>query len=136
RPWRPWPPADPTTSLKVRISLASKPSSSLRPERSRQQSFNRGADGHVTAQDRRNCIRYRHIDVLRSRQFGQHRRGKLAFGQSIAWRLFAAAERDTEREVARLRARTGQDQIAQTRKSGQGFAARTAGASEPHQLGK
>ena len=41
-----------------------------------------------------------------------------------------------EREIARLRAGAGQDQVAQARKSRQGFAARAAGAAEPQQFGE
>ena len=49
-------------------------------------------------------------------------------------RRLAAAERDAEREIARLRAGAGQDQVAEAGKARQGFAARAAGAAEPHQF--
>src|SRR6266481_8047372 len=105
--------------------------SSLRLEWARQQAFDRRIDRHRSAQDRRDRVRYRHIDVPRSRQFDQHRCGEFAFGQFTARRLLAAPERDAEREIARLGTGAGQDQIAQARKSRHGFAARAAGTPQP-----
>src|SRR5258708_30223207 len=87
----------------------------LRLERPRQQAFDRGVDRYLPAQDRRHGIRYRHIDILRSRQFDQHRRGEFALRELAARRPFAAPERDAERKVARLRAGAAQDQVAEPR---------------------
>src|SRR5258705_7662751 len=89
--------------------------SSLRLEWARQQAFDRRIDRHRSAQDRRDRVRYRHIDMLRSRQFDQHRCGEFAFGQFTARRLPAAPERNATREIGRLKPSTGPDTQAQHR---------------------
>ena len=48
----------------------------------------------------------------------------------------AAAERDAEREVARLRAGAGQHQVAEARQARQRLGARAAGPAEPRQFGE
>src|SRR5882672_6834439 len=103
----------------------------FRLERPRQQAFDRRVDRYLAAQDRRDGIRYRHIDVSRGRQFDQSGRGELTLGELVARRGFTAAERDAECEIARLKTRATQDQIAKAGQSRQRFAARAAGAAEP-----
>ena len=73
---------------------------------------------------------------MRSRQLRQHGCGKLTFRELAGRRRLAAAKRDAERKVARLRTRAGQDQIAEARQTGQCFAARATGPSKPGELGK
>src|SRR5260370_813579 len=76
----------------------------------------------------------RHLDVRFERQFDQRRRRERTFGEAgrgarLRGRL-ALPERDAEREIARLRARAGEDEIAQTGETRQGLRPCPQGASE------
>src|SRR6266702_7568295 len=101
-----------------------RPPSFLGLERPRQEPFDRGVDRALAAQDGRDGFRYRHLDVLRSCELDQHRCSGLAFRKLAGRRLFAAAERKTERKIARLWARAGQDQIAKAGQAGERLTAR------------
>ena len=66
------------------------------------------------------------------------RRGEGAFGELRSGLrdpcVLAFAERDAEREIARLRTRTGQDKVAKTGQSGQGLRPRAERLAEAEQL--
>src|SRR5262245_34816125 len=88
-------------------------------ERPRQERLDRRVYGQCAIQQRRDGGRDRHVDGPLARHGKQHRSGEHPFGQSAVnvVRLPPAPEFNAETEIARLRARTGQQQIAQTGKS-------------------
>src|SRR6185503_6228039 len=91
----------------------------LRTERARQQAFDGVAHTHLTIENSRNRGGNRHLDALVARHLDQHRRGEGAFRQLGAGadliRRLTFAKGAPERKVARLRARTRQNQIAEAR---------------------
>ena len=74
----------------------------------------------------------RHLD-----QHGRREGALRELGPALRLRRrLAFAERDAEREVARLRARAGEDEVAQAGQAGQRLGLRPEGAAETHQLGE
>src|SRR6266540_1722304 len=102
--------------------------SSLRSEWARQQRLDRRVDAELIIEHRGNRTCDRHVDAALARHLDQRRRGEGAFGELRAlareFRRLPFAERDAEREVPRLRARAGEDEIAETRETGERFDAR------------
>src|SRR6185312_631366 len=60
--------------------------------------------------------------------------GEFAFGELVTVRRLAAAKCDAESKVARLQAGATQDQVAETGKARQRFAARAAGAAQAREF--
>ncbi len=67
-------------------------------------------------------------------RFTQHRRGERTLGELADRRGLAAPEREAEREIARLRGRAAEQEIAKSRQAGQRLGARAAGAAQPGEL--
>ena len=78
------------------------------------------------------CFRARHLHQDRRRQRAFDQRAGAGVGNAVA----PAAERRAEGEVARLRSRTGQHQIAQTREAHQGRRPRAVGSGETTKFGE
>ena len=79
-------------------------------DRPRQQRADRLVHAHLLCQHGGDGGRDRHLDIFGARHIQQHRRGEGAFRQlavRIGVRAIALAERDPEREIARLRGRAG-----------------------------
>ena len=84
---------------------------------------------------RRDGGRDRHLDFLLACELDQRARRERALGELAVLRA-ALAERDAEREIARLRRRAGEDEIAEPRKAGQRLGARAERAAEARKLRK
>src|SRR3989442_12142124 len=114
--------------------------SSLRSEWARQQRLDRRVDAELVIEHRGDGAGDRHVDAALARHLDQRRRGEGAFGELRAlageFRSLPFAERDAEREVPRLRARAGEDEIPETGETGERFDAGAERAAEPDQLGK
>ena len=106
----------------IRLSPA-QDEGSFRPERPRQQRLDRRVDAELAVEHRRDRGRDRHLDALLVRKLDQRAGGERAFGE-LALRRAAFAERDAEREVARLRRRAGEDEVAEPGQAGERLAAR------------
>src|SRR5260370_39053716 len=100
---------------------------------------NRAGNGERAIDQRLDAIGDRHIDAARPRQLGQRRGGEGALSEFAGLRLAAAsalAEREAEREVARLRRRAGEHEIAQARKAHQRLAPGAESLAEAAQFGE
>src|SRR5215468_5482023 len=127
-------------TFRVLSSTASGPCSSLRLEWPRHQAFNGRVDVRPSIEDRGDRAGDRHLDAAAARHFYQHRRGEGTFRElARGLRLGPALtlpERHPEREVTRLRARAGQDQVAESGEAGERLWSRAVSMAEAEQLGK
>ena len=84
--------------------------------------------------------RDRHVDGAFARHVEQHRRGEGAFREARRLldrrRIMAAAEIDAEGEIARLRRRAGEQEIAKPGQAHHGFRLGAVGFAETHKFGK
>src|SRR5579872_6604111 len=121
-------------------STTNRPSSSLRPERARHQVLDRLVDAELTLEDGGDRARDRHFYSQLLCQFHQGGSRRYALREpGLATGLRqrqGAAERHPEREIARLRARAGENEVAQARKPGQGLRPGAKGSAEAEQLGE
>src|SRR5262249_52957060 len=113
---------------------------SFRAEWARQQAFDRGVDAQPFLKDRRDCRRDRHFDPASGGHFDQNGRREQPFGERRGFpgsgRRLGFAERDAERKIARLGARTGQNEVAESGKPGHGFGAGDECRAEADEFGK
>ncbi len=113
--------------------------SRLRPERPRQQRFDCRVDAEPAVQHCRDRRGDRHFDPAGIRHIAEYRGREHAFRQLAALRFFERAafpERDPQREIPRLPARAGKDQIAEAGKAGEGLRLGAEGLAEAHELGE